>query len=196
MPVSATAILDLAAVVGVPGVPGHIQVLPEEEPYVETLIESATARIESYCGRPFVTRAFEEEYNGTGSPLLVLHQAPVASDPMVEIDGAAVTGFKVQQKTGHMYLGSGTGHHHHGVWPKGFLNIKVTYRAGYGTRAQVPADVQHACRILVATWFANRDGATESKAEGMSTSYILPRLDAELPTDVRTILAPYVRVTA
>lgn len=41
--------------------------------------------------------------------------------------------------------------------------VKVTFVAGYGEPADVPAMVRHAARLLVGSWFKNREADTEAK---------------------------------
>lgn len=41
--------------------------------------------------------------------------------------------------------------------------VKVTFVAGYGEPADVPAKVRHAARLLIGSWFKNREADTEAK---------------------------------
>lgn len=50
-------------------------------------------------------------------------------------------------------------------WPTADVRadaIKITYTAGFGAAADVPAGIKHALMLIVAHWYQNREAATEA----------------------------------
>lgn len=50
-------------------------------------------------------------------------------------------------------------------WPTADVRpdaIKITYTAGFGAAADVPADLKHALLLLVSHWYQNREASTET----------------------------------
>lgn len=41
--------------------------------------------------------------------------------------------------------------------------VKVTFVAGYGDPADVPANIRHAARLLIGEWFRNREASSEAR---------------------------------
>ena len=66
--------------------------------------------------------------------------------------------------------------------------IAVTGRWAYSTTA--PADVTHACVRLAAWFYRQKDNAAADQAMIIGDTTILP---ARIPTDIESMLAPYVR---
>lgn len=50
-----------------------------DDALLEQLIDRASAKIESYCGRLFITRAYREWRDGYGAPIIVLKNRPVTA---------------------------------------------------------------------------------------------------------------------
>jgi uncharacterized phiE125 gp8 family phage protein len=149
---------------------------------VEDLINASSSAIENYCKRKFKEQAYlEEEYDGTGKNHILLDQYPVKSIESVSIDGTLLsTGqFKVKKRNG-VLLNNG------GIWPRGEINITVSYTAGY---AEIPSDLELACKHLVMSYF-------KSDVANFSTTFqegFVFRPEA-LPAQVKALLAPYKKV--
>jgi uncharacterized phiE125 gp8 family phage protein len=149
---------------------------------VEDLINASSSAIENYCKRKFKEQNYlEEEYDGTGKNHILLDQYPVKSIESVSIDGTTLsTGqYKVKKRNG-VLLNNG------GIWPRGEINITVSYTAGY---SEIPSDLELACKHLVMSYF-------KSDVANFSTTFqegFVFRPEA-LPAQVKALLAPYKKV--
>lgn len=149
---------------------------------VEDLINASSSAIENYCKRMFKEQAYlEEEYDGTGKNHILLDQYPVKSIESVSIDGNPLSlgQYKVKKRNG-VLLNNG------GIWPRGEINITVSYTAGF---PEIPADLELACKHLVKSYFS-------SDIANFSTTFqegFVFRPEA-LPAQVKVLLAPYKKV--
>jgi uncharacterized phiE125 gp8 family phage protein len=149
---------------------------------IEELINASSSAIENYCKRKFKEQAYlEEEYDGTGKNHILLDQYPVKSIESVSIDGTPLSPgqYKVKKRNG-VLLNNG------GIWPRGEINISVSYTAGY---AEIPSDLELACKHLVMSYF-------KSDVANFSTTFqegFVFRPEA-LPAQVKALLAPYKKV--
>jgi uncharacterized phiE125 gp8 family phage protein len=203
--VSSKAIIDLA------DAREHLpNVLASEERYVELLIDAATARVESVCQRPFVAQDFTETYRPAGDTIIRLYKAPVVSIAEVKEYETVLESlyYDLDAEAGLLYRlygrwpggGSSRRGGESAFWQEAFApnamglaKVTVKYKAGYGERKDVPADIKQACRLLVATWFYNRDSTVESSVAGMRTSYALSAANQQVPNNVMSLLEPYIR---
>lgn len=149
---------------------------------IEDLINASSSAIENYCKRKFKEQAYlDDEYDGTGKDHILLDQYPVKLIESVSIDGTPLsTGqYKVKKRNG-VLLNNG------GIWPRGEINVTVSYTAGY---AEIPADLELACKHLVKSYF-NSDIANFSTT--FQDGFVF-RPEA-LPAQVKVLLAPYKKV--
>jgi hypothetical protein len=87
--------------------------------------------------------------------------------------------YKVKKRNG-VLLNNG------GIWPRGEINITVSYTAGY---SEIPSDLELACKHLVMSYF-------KSDVANFSTTFqegFVFRPEA-LPAQVKALLAPYKKV--
>ncbi len=61
-----------------------------DEPIITALIENASKAIQRYCRRDFVSSSFDEIYDGSDEPVLVLRQFPIVSVQSVRTNPATV----------------------------------------------------------------------------------------------------------
>lgn len=149
---------------------------------LNTLIAACSQAIEDYCERTFTEKLYEdEEYDGSGTKYLLLGQYPVKTIASVEVDGQLLdpSEYKVKKSNGTLIRTSG-------VWPKGDINISVTYTAGY---TEIPFPVQLACKHLVMSYF-KADIASFSTTFGEGFVF---RPEA-LPAQVKALVQPYKKV--
>ncbi len=119
----------------------------DEDALVEALITTARLQVESATGRALVTQSWR----------LTLHAAPqLVVLPIVPVialtaapDGAELQGDAVRlSQAGD--------------------DVTIDFDAGYGTAADVPADLKQAVLALVAYWYVNRDVGGESAPAGFA----------------------------
>jgi uncharacterized phiE125 gp8 family phage protein len=153
-----------------------------DDTLLEDLINAASNAIENYCKRRFKEQIYtDEEYDGNGIKYLQLKQYPVISVDSVTVDDTVLTTdeYKVRKSNGTLIrVGS--------VWPKGDINVLVTYTAGY---SQIPYDLELACKHLVMSYF-------KADVASFSTTFqegFVFRPEA-LPAQVKALVAPYKKV--
>lgn len=156
------------------------------------LVASASAMIESYCNRVFLSASYTETRNGTGGAKLLLLNAPVTAVSSLTVDGYAVPpapdaispGYLFDQQV--LYIRPGA---YPGEFVRGIQNITVTYVAGYAT---VPPDVNQACVELIASKYAKRL-RIDKKSETLGTAQTIGFDLSDMPLSVKTALGAYRR---
>lgn len=120
-------------------------------------INIATRRILSYLDRTIASTVYTEDYDGNDTPILILKHFPVIGTPtQVNQDGnrdfLAATNLTVNDDyvinatEGMLRLiGPIDGYDADSIWPKGKLNVRVAYTAGYAT---IPEELNLACRLF------------------------------------------------
>lgn len=147
-----------------------------------SLIAACSEAIENHCERKFGQQTFtNEEYNGTGSKYILLRQFPIKSITSVSVDGVLIESneYKVNKLNGTLIRVSS-------IWPKGDINVTVTYESGF---LEIPAPVELACKHYVKSFF-------QSDVASFSTTFsegFVFRADA-LPAQVKSLVAPYKKV--
>lgn len=151
-----------------------------DDALLNELIKACSTAIENYCQRKFGVDTYEEEYDGSGKPFLLLQNYPVTSITSVEVDEQVIdTGeYKVRKNNGMLFR--------KGIWPQGVMNITVIYSAGLD---EVPSDVELACKVFVKSFF-NTDVANFSTTFGEGFVF---RADS-MPAQVKMLLQPYKKV--
>lgn len=194
-----TTIAAVAAYIG--GIDGTNT---EVNSLLQTLITSASAYAENFCGRDFRKLTYTEAYNGTGFQSIILRQAPVVSITSVVADGITIParvgttpGF-VNDASGTLYA---TGNYR---FPPGFQNIAVTYVAGWVTPGQgqmtspptgvtLPMDLQQAVIETVALKYKsqrNNIGIAARQIAGETISYS----QVDVPKSAAPVFGFYQRV--
>lgn len=144
---------------------------------IEFYIKAGTALLEKKLGRALIERTITLYFDNCFPGVIYLRKPPVtavASVKYINTDGAETTlaSFQEDLNARRPILMPA----YNTDWPdtKEILNaVYVAYTAGYGsTAAAVPDDIKQALRLMVATWFENR----EQYAPGVGMSGMtLPR---------------------
>lgn len=167
----------------------HLEVgVTDWDALITTLIGAARRHFERETGRSLITQTWRLDLEAFPAVILLPHGPVIAVTDVdyVDDDGAAAA------LDGEQYAVDLTGDvprvsaAPETVFPtaqRGFAAVSVTYTAGYGDAAAVPADQKAAILFLVAHWFLNRESATTGAVVTvpMSTaaiidSYRIPRL--------------------
>lgn len=118
---------------------------------ISFLIESVSARFDSYCGQTLASSERSDKFAGSGGEEIQLPSRPLQIVSLVKIDGTTVTDYSVLSLADAiLYRASG--------WPRNLptwpdltadpipwaaeANIEVTYTAGF---TQIPYDLKEAC---------------------------------------------------
>lgn len=176
------------------------------------LITSASEAVEKYLGKGVYATEYVEKQWGSGHGSLILRQYPVVEvtevlihpgqDAEYEIPD---TDYLLDELTGLLFRGHSPccG----AVWNSCHL-YQVTYTAGYGPAEgedpdpldAIPEDIQHACALLVADWYAARTHEAELQTTSTATSESDGSGESEaknwypakpMPENVKKLLAPY-----
>lgn len=159
-----------------------------EDAYVDTLITTARKSIEAFTSRALITQTWDLWWD-----LLPSLRAITIPKPPLQ----SVTHFKyhdeadVESVFGSINYFVDTTNHQGGrvslvsnsVWPTATLRYAnafvCRFVAGYGSASSVPMDIRHACKLLVAHWFENREPVNVGS------------ISTDLPLMVQHILWPY-----
>lgn len=130
-------------------------------------INQVSQLIENYCDRSFHAADYVEEYNGSLTDQLVLHQRPINSVTSLEYRGSSINEDSWRNQDADFYFTDSTAGILRLSFPAaGHWNRwRVTYNAGYTT---IPADLAEAAASLAAYFVTNADGqvSVKSKQEG------------------------------
>lgn len=143
----------------------------EDDSYIEGLIAAARERCEVETDRSFVTQTWRmtiDEFQ----PEMLLPRGPHRSVDLVEyydqtntLRTLAATTYEADLTADPARIRLGYGQ----FWPLTYGQlwsltrwgkpgaVRVTFTAGYGTAAAVPAGIKHAVKMLVAHWYENRE---------------------------------------
>lgn len=155
-----------------------------QDALLEGLINTASTRIENHCSRAFKRTQRTELYDGRNSDLLLLKHFPAETPTALVINSTAIesTAFALQDEMTVKLIC--------GVFPRGSLNVQVTYFAGYAT---IPDDLQTAAKFLVQWLYSvrtdRRIGIQSKNKQSESISFNLG-----MPQEIVEMLQPYVRM--
>lgn len=173
-----------------------------EQDRFQTLINQASARIELYTRRILKAQAFSSTtaliLDGSGRDTLILPHHPVNSISKLYVDTSrvfasdsevAAAAFSLRKAEGMIILYDG------GIFPRGIDVVKAECNAGYASTTSEWATLQTACLELV-RWMSSRFSGfigkrSETNADGMNIGY-----EIELPLNVRSMIDPFVEVSA
>ncbi|TVQ38478.1 MAG: hypothetical protein EA384_09100 [Spirochaetaceae bacterium] len=158
---------------------------------IEPLIDTASARANTYTGRKLAARVQTLVLDGPGSCKLILPDWPINSVTSVHVDPTRVwapeyevTDFVAYAETGILLRNSS--------WGTGRQTIRIIANLGYET---VPDDLRESIIQLVAYWNGSPGigwiSAAESVRGGAYQTHYVGQLD--LPFQVRTIWDSYRR---
>lgn len=155
----------------------HLRIVDntDDDDYIGTLIDTATAWCEDFCERTFADKQYTVAFDDFFGTRIELPRPPVrlnatASSATVTISYVD-TGGSTQTLT---WAQSGTQQFrldrdhvpalvyplYQSVWPSVRLDdksVQITYLAGYGGATYVPKPAVHAMKMLIGHWYANRE---------------------------------------
>ena len=159
----------------------------DEDALVSSLITTARITAEAMLHQSLVTRTITlvmDSFPSGGE--IILPSPPVASVTSIayiDTDGATQTwGASNYKLSAGGRLRASIVRAYDVAWPETRAEadaVTVVYVAGYGLAASVPAVYKDAIKLLVATWFENRE------------SVVLGTIATELPMSAKALLAPH-----
>jgi uncharacterized phiE125 gp8 family phage protein len=162
-----------------------------QDSWVETLINSASDRIERHCLRSFKSASRQTVFDGNGNNEVVLPHWPVTAIADVRVDSERVFGTDTKLETVDFgIVDSMVLRLHATLFPSGSQNVQVNYTAGY---TAVPGDLQFACLFLVEWLYRMKNDrrlGRGSVSKGNETVENLPGM----PKEVIEILEPFVNI--
>lgn len=149
------------------------------------LINAASMAIEVYCSRTFLSAAYTETRDGTGTRKMTMRNFPVTAVASVFVDGQAVPARLSPLSNGYTFDDlkvALTGY----VFTSGMGNVTVTYTAGF---ASVPYDIEQACIEAVSLRYKAKDrlGVNSKSLAGESISFT----NDDFPDYVTRVLRQY-----
>lgn len=141
----------------------------EDDLLLTRMIDAASATIELFCGRTFVSQSYTETKDGTGQRKMTLRNVPVTAVASVTVNGQPISARPEVQGNGYTFDAYGvrlTGY----AFTVGLDNVRVVYTAGF---AAVPPDVDMACCELVTLRYKTLDrlGVSSKSLAGESISF-------------------------
>jgi hypothetical protein len=138
------------------------------------LIGVVSEHVEDYCQRTFAETTYSKQYDGTSQSDLVLDEYPVTSVTSLYIDnGRDFDSSALVDADEYELIEPNALRLHHGRFPRGSLNVKVDYVAGYAT---IPNAIQYATLLIIEQLFrSNEDrrvGRNSVSKNGETVSYI------------------------
>ncbi len=163
---------------------------PVNDSLLDRLIDYASERIESHCGRAFASEAITEYQDGSGTDSLVLRRRPVTALTAVyeDADREFATETEIPAAELALYPEAGIVVRPGSVFPRGTRNVKAVYTAGYAT---VPDDLAVACVKLAASWYAHARAGADGVARETLGDYTAVYAALPLPADVEAITTHY-----
>jgi len=166
---------------------------------IELHINAASERIEQYLSRSLVRQQYVERYDGRSSDLVLLRNFPAEKPTEVIVDNTwEFTSDPIDPERYDIQDGM-TVKLNYGIFPRGSLNVRVTYYAGYqnpislGAGPTFPSDLQLAARWLVDWQYQQRTdrrlGMGGKGKQGENISFI-----QGMPKEVTEILDQYKRM--
>lgn len=147
---------------------------PHEDGLLTLLLEAATEKVESRCGRALIRREFVEERRLCDwLRIYRMYRAPVVDVESVTVDGELVASTEYEVADDAIYFD-----------PPIFCDskVRVVYTAGYSdSPSGVPSSIRLAILRAAATWYEHREEA------------VVGTITSELPAEVNSVLAPFKR---
>jgi len=161
----------------------------DEDALISGLMDAATAHLDGYrgtLGRALVTQTWTVEFRAFANRLDI-PLAPVQSATIQYYD--SLNAQQTLPTSIYAVLSDGLGPYvalkYNQQWPQTYTRddaVKITFVAGYGAAAAVPAAIRSAMLLLIGHWYDNRS----TVAVGQSVS--------EMPFAATALLAPFRRV--
>jgi uncharacterized phiE125 gp8 family phage protein len=175
----------------------HLRIvdMTTDDTYIGVLIDTATEWCEDYCDRTFADKQYTVAFDDFVDLRIGLPRPPVrlnataasATVTISYVDQGGTTQTLTWAQSGTQQFRLDRDHVPSLVYPKYLENwpsvrlddkaVQVTYLAGYGGAANVPAPAKHAIKMLVGHWYANREavGSVGRELE-MAVSALLANL--------------------
>jgi hypothetical protein len=157
----------------------------ESDTLLLRMIDSASASIETYCSRTFLSASHAEVRDGNGNKRMGLRHFPVTAIASVTINGQVIpprpsplsNGYTFDDLTVRL-----TGY----TFEEGIDNVEVVYTAGLNA---IPNDVDLACCEVVMLRYKSRDrmGVSSKSLAGETISYT----NDDFPDYVTRVLDQY-----
>lgn len=177
-----------------------------DDTFIDSLIERASAAVESYCRRTFGTRTVTQTFRlDRGRQRLILDAVPVTSITSVTEAGTALTADDYELDAGAGFLDRLDGDDGLSTWAAS--KIVIVFVAGYvlpgaGGTVTLPADIQAATIDLVARAYHARGRDPQLRSEKILdvidqsfTAADSVTTKGGLPLDVAERLDPYREVS-
>lgn len=158
----------------------------DDDALISTLILQARQYAENFTNRAFITQTWELRLDMFTPWTLTIPMSPLVSVSSIQyIDGSGVTQtlasseYTVDAKSEPGRITPAYGKN----WPvtRYEMNaVTITFIAGYGAAADVPAPIKAAIKLIVAEMYKEREAT------------IAGTIIAEVPLGVKTFLMPYV----
>ena len=165
----------------------------KDDGFLISIINRASQRIETYCGRTFNVAYYTEYHDGDGGSEVLLDQYPIThvSGLWDDVDRDFGDDYEMDADDYLIYANEGrlSLYNDESTFCLGRQNIKVCYSGGYTT---IPEDLKQACVDLALTSYRKQKEKTHgvmsrTTAGGASAMYDL----REIPADVKAILDTY-----
>jgi hypothetical protein len=165
---------------------------PEMEELIDTLVDSFTSVFESYCGRNFKSRGYDEQLDGDGDGILYPTHYPItAVSGIYDDDDWSWTSSSLVDSTTYLVKDMSVVMKYGYYFDEGIKNIRIVYTAGY---TEVPADLKLACITEINRYIDRlHDSGMTYKLSGETAYSLIP--DAWLASTV-SILNKYRRKIA
>jgi uncharacterized phiE125 gp8 family phage protein len=153
----------------------------DEDAFITSLVAAATEHLDGWSGvlgRALITQTWRQDF-AEWEDALRLPLLPVQSATVTYVDRDGATQTLASSEWVLLADGAGAFISPVGEWPEG-STIKVTFVAGYGNAAAVPAPLKAAILMMVSGLYENR----EDKVRGMAENRV-----------VAALIAPYRRVS-
>ncbi len=175
--VVSTASLPDARPVSTEDAKAHLRIVDftGDDGYIDSLVDAATTWCEDYCDRTFADKTYTVAFDDFPSLRIELPRPPVrlnatatsATVTISYVDSAGATQTITWSQSGTQQFRLDRDHVPALIYPKYLENwpsvrlddkaVQITYLAGYGGAANVPHPAQHAIKMLVGHWYANRE---------------------------------------
>jgi uncharacterized phiE125 gp8 family phage protein len=167
---------------------------------LELYINTASERVERYLDRKLIYQAHTERQDGRSSDRIMLRQYP-AEKPTALYDDPAWDFLTPYEASQYDIEDAGVVVLRYGRFMRANLNIKVIYNAGYksvvspGAGPNLPADLQHACLLLV-EWMYQMRADRRLGVKGKAKNQENISFSQGMPPEVIELLEPHRRLDA
>lgn len=160
-----------------------------DDAMIARLIKGASKLMTTYMNRDISAKDYTEVFDGKGSNYHVFGNYPVNNISFVYAGDISMMPAQNNNSSGYV-------HDHEkvvlngGIFPRGMLNCKVVYNAGYTT---IPDDLEQACIELVGFKYKaieHLDQQSKQLAAGETVTFITK----DIPQTVKVVLNHYKKV--